>query len=126
MTEAEEIASGMGRTFAGAISQRVSAVMSRATGVEGSGSLPDWLVKANAEAKRRFDAVDWQQGKWYSIYDEDEGSPGTALFFKCEIDPQGDVYLVEDMCDYDRQGGHQPECFEALGYITSRSVVMPL
>ena len=87
---------------------------------------PDWLIRANAEAKRRFDAVDWQQGKWYSIYQEDEGSPQTALFFKCEIDPQGDVYLIEDQCDYDRKCGHEPDCYEALDYITSRSVVTPL
>jgi hypothetical protein len=87
---------------------------------------PDWLVKLNEEAKRRFDSVNWQNGKWYSIYDEREGSPQTALFFQCEIDNEGEVYLVEDMCDYDRRCGHQPDCFEALSYITSGSVIAPL
>lgn len=84
---------------------------------------PEWLLKANAEAQRRFDAVDWQKGKWYAIYDEDDGSPATAQLFKCEIDPQGDVYLVADQPDCDK--GLDPDCFEALGYITSRSVVIP-
>jgi len=88
---------------------------------------PDWLVKATAEAKRRFDAVDWQQGKWYAIYDEGEGSPQSALFYECEIDREtGEVYLVEDQCDYDRRCGHERDCFEALGFITSRSVITPL
>lgn len=88
-------------------------------------SVPEWLAKLNAEAERRYNAVDWQQGKWYAIYEEDEGSPASALLFKCEIDQQGDVYLVGDQCDWDRRGGHEPDVYEARGYITSRSVVIP-
>lgn len=87
--------------------------------------LPEWLKLANAEAVRRFEAVNWQQGKWYAIYDEDEGSYGTAITYQCEIDAEGDVYLIEEMCMYDKQQGHEPRVYEGRGFITSGSVVVP-
>lgn len=61
---------------------------------------PEWLVKAEAEADRRYAAIQWQHGKWYGLYDEDEG-PATQLFYKCVID-RDEVFLVEDQYDCDK------------------------
>lgn len=86
---------------------------------------PDWLVQANAEALRRFEAVDWQNGKWYAIHDTRESGPEGARMFKCEI-ADGEIFLIADQCDYDRRGGHAPDVYEARGYVTSCAVVVAL
>lgn len=87
-------------------------------------NLPEWLVKANAEAERRFKAVNWQTGKWYAIYDEDDGAYETSLIYQCQIDDEGDVYLIKEMCAYDKRCGHEPDVFEAASFITSGSIIV--
>lgn len=85
-------------------------------------SKPEWLIKAQAEADRRFASVNWQHGKWYGIYDEDEGA-NTQLFFKCEIDGD-ETYLVEDQYDCDKH--LIPEAYVARDKFTSATVVVEL
>lgn len=85
---------------------------------------PAWLVKAEAEAARRFAAVQWQDGKWYGLYEEDAvGGAAAQLFYRCEIDGD-EIFLVQDQDDCDKH--FDPEVHSARDIISSGTVVVPL
>lgn len=85
-------------------------------------STRDWMDKLVRQARAIFNAVDWQDGKWYAVYDADCESPADARLFECVL-ADDEVYLLADQPACDSWADR--ETWVAMDLITSHTVVVP-